>query len=96
MARVGADHFAVAVAPFDRPGDTAYSFLERLDESLARPIVIEGVELRVALKAGIAVFPTDGDSTEALCANAETALNKAKHAGNRYLLLRAGDECPRR
>ena len=47
--------------------------------------MIEGVELRVALKAGIAVFPTDGESTEALCANAETALNKAKHAGNRYL-----------
>jgi len=47
--------------------------------------VIEGVELRVTLKAGIAVFPTDGDSTEALCANAETALNKAKHTGSRYL-----------
>src|SRR6185503_10906875 len=84
VARVGADHFAIAVAPFDRPGDTAYAFLERLDEALARPIVIEGVELRVTLKAGIAVSPTDGDSTEALCANAETALNKAKHAGSRY------------
>jgi diguanylate cyclase (GGDEF)-like protein len=85
VARVGADHFAIAVAPFDRPGDTAYAFLERLDQALARPIVIEGVELRVTLKAGIAVFPTDGDSTEALCANAETALNKAKHTGSRYL-----------
>src|SRR5688572_30166268 len=85
VARVGADHFAVAVAPFDRPGDTAYSFLERLDESLARAIVIEGVELRVAVKAGIAVFPTDGESTEALCANAETALSKAKQTGSRYL-----------
>ena len=47
--------------------------------------MIEGVELRVAVKAGIAVFPTDGDSTEALCANAETALSKAKQTGSRYL-----------
>jgi diguanylate cyclase (GGDEF)-like protein len=85
VARVGADHFAIAVAPFDRPGDTAYTFLERLDEALAEPIVIEGVELRVAVKAGIAVFPTDGESTEALCANAETALSKAKQTGSRYL-----------
>ena len=85
VARVGADHFAVAVAPFDRPGDTAYTFLERLDESLAQPIVIEGVELRVALKSGIAVFPTDGESTETLCANAETALIKAKQQGSRCL-----------
>jgi diguanylate cyclase (GGDEF)-like protein len=85
VARVGADHFAIAVAPFERPGDTAYSFLERLDEALARPIVIEGVELRVAVKAGIAVFPTDGESTEALCANAETALSKAKQTASHYL-----------
>jgi EAL domain-containing protein (putative c-di-GMP-specific phosphodiesterase class I) len=31
------------------------------------------------------VFPTDGESTEALCANAETALIKAKQQGSRYL-----------
>ncbi len=85
VARVGADHFAIAVAPFERPGDTAYSFLERLDEALARPIVIEGVELRVALRAGIAVFPTDGESSEALSANAETALRGAKEAGQDHL-----------
>jgi EAL domain-containing protein (putative c-di-GMP-specific phosphodiesterase class I) len=85
VARVGADHFAVAVAPFERPGDTAYTFLERLEKALAQPILLEGVELRVALKAGIAVFPTDGESTEALCANAETALSKAKQQGTRYL-----------
>jgi EAL domain-containing protein (putative c-di-GMP-specific phosphodiesterase class I) len=39
----------------------------------------------VNLKAGIAVFPADGESTESLCANAETALSKAKHANHRYL-----------
>lgn len=85
VARVGADHFAIAVAPFDRPGDTTHEIIERLDRALAEPIVIDGMELHVLLKAGIAVFPADGESTESLCANAETALSKAKHANQRFL-----------
>jgi len=59
--------------------------MERLDKAFAQPIQIDGVELRVNLKAGIAVFPADGESTESLCGNAETALNKAKQANQRYL-----------
>jgi EAL domain-containing protein (putative c-di-GMP-specific phosphodiesterase class I) len=31
------------------------------------------------------VFPADGESTESLCGNAETALSKAKQANQRYL-----------
>jgi diguanylate cyclase (GGDEF)-like protein len=85
VARVGADHFAIAVAPFDRPGDTTHQVIEGLDKAFAEPIVIDGMELRVLLKAGIAVFPADGESTEALCGNAETALSKAKQANQRYL-----------
>ena len=85
VARIGADHFAVAVAPFERPGDTTHWLIERLDQAFARPIAVDGAELRVTLKAGIAVFPADGESTESLCGNAETALNKAKQANQRYL-----------
>ena len=85
VARIGADHFAIAVAPFDRPGDTTHWLIDRLEQAFTPPITIDGVELRVALKAGIAVFPADGESTESLCANAETALSKAKQANQRYL-----------
>ena len=70
-----------------RPAGRHRSWLSRAPgprPSRARSL-IDGVELRVTLKAGIAVFPADGDSTEALCANAETALNQAKHAGVDYL-----------
>jgi diguanylate cyclase (GGDEF)-like protein len=89
VARVGADHFAIAVAGFDNPGETVHWLLERLGEAFAEPVFIDGVELRVTMKAGIAVFPTDGESTELLCANAETALNHAKQAGQRYLFYAA-------
>ena len=85
VARVGADHFAIALAPFDRPGDTIHQVIDKLTEAFAQPIVVDGVELRVLLKAGIAVFPADGESTESLCGNAETALSKARQTNQRYL-----------
>src|SRR3954466_2501927 len=85
VARIGADHFAIAVAPFERPGDTTHWLIERLEQAFVQPIMVDGVELRVALKAGIAVFPADGESTESLCANAETALSKSKELNQRYL-----------
>ena len=85
VARVGADHFAIAVAPSEKPADTVQGLLERVAEAFSRPVLIDGVELRVTLKGGIAVFPGDGSSTEALCANAETALNHAKQVASSYL-----------
>jgi len=39
----------------------------------------------VSLKAGVAVFPTDGESTEVLCAHAESALKHAKDSDQRFL-----------
>jgi len=73
VARVGADHFAIAVAGFDHPGETTHWLIEQLAVAFARPFVVDGVELVVSLKAGVAVFPTDGESTEVLCAHAESA-----------------------
>jgi diguanylate cyclase (GGDEF)-like protein len=84
VARVGADHFAIAVPSCDKPSDIIHGLLARIGEAFSQPVMIDGVELRVVLKAGIAVFPNDGASTETLCANAETALNHAKPAA-RYL-----------
>jgi diguanylate cyclase (GGDEF)-like protein len=85
VARIGADHFAIAVAPFERPGDTTHQLIEKIEAAFAQPIAVDGVELRIALRAGVAVFPADGESTESLCGNAETALSKAKEANLRYL-----------
>jgi diguanylate cyclase (GGDEF)-like protein len=85
VARVGADHFAVAVALFDQPGDTTHRVIEEFERAMAQPFPIDGVELRVGLKAGVAVFPTDGATTEILCANAETALAQAKAGGQKVL-----------
>ncbi len=84
VARVGGDHFAVALAGFDHLGE-ATRVIENLEEAFSQPLSVEGAELRVALRAGVAVFPEDGDTAEALSANAETAANRAKETGERVL-----------
>jgi len=85
LARVGGDHFAIAIAGFDNPGEATHWMIERLAAAFVRPFLVDGVELGVSLKAGIAVFPTDGESTEELCAHAESALKHAKGSDQRVL-----------
>jgi diguanylate cyclase (GGDEF)-like protein len=85
VARISADHYAVALSGFDALEDTTHMLFDRMMEAFRRPVTIEGRELRVAVRAGIAVYPADGETAEALCANAESALKRAKETGERYL-----------
>ena len=85
VARVGADHFAIVVAGVDHLEDATRLLVESLTGAFAQPLPVDGVELRVTLRAGIAIYPSDGTTSEALTANAETALNTAKQTGQRYL-----------
>ena len=85
VARIGGDRFAVSVAPFEKPGETMHGVIEELEQAMTQSFAIDGVELHVGFKSGVAVFPTDGATTEALCANAETALARAKATGQKHL-----------
>src|SRR5256886_13841775 len=58
---------------------------EGLGGCLGVPYRDDDTELRIAAKAGIALFPSDGASPDALFRNAEAALKKAKASGERYL-----------
>jgi diguanylate cyclase (GGDEF)-like protein len=85
VARIGADCFAVAVGGIAQPSDAAHTLVDRIVAAFREPLVAGGQELRVALKAGIAVYPNDGDAADGLCANAEAALKKAKATSERCL-----------
>ncbi|MGQ0650909.1 MAG: GGDEF/EAL domain-containing response regulator [Betaproteobacteria bacterium] len=85
VARVSGDRFAIAVAGLEHPGETLRGILEKVAEAMSAPVAIDGIELRVGVKAGIAVYPSDAQTTEALSADAETALRRAKETGHRYL-----------
>lgn len=85
LARLGADSFAIITRPCDDDGSVG-RILERVLSCIHwQPFEIEGQELRVAAKAGVAIFPHDGKDADTLSRNAEAALGKAKLSGDKYL-----------
>ncbi|WP_409526066.1 EAL domain-containing protein [Nitrincola sp. MINF-07-Sa-05] len=87
LARIGADQFGMVVPDIRHAGEVARLAAGRLREVLEKPYVLNGEELRVSTKIGIALYPDDGQDAEALFRNAELAVKKAKHSGERYLFF---------
>jgi EAL domain-containing protein (putative c-di-GMP-specific phosphodiesterase class I) len=58
-------------------------------ECFREPFALNGSELRVAAKTGIALYPVDGDDADALFKNAEAALKDARRSSEPYLFYAA-------
>jgi PAS domain S-box-containing protein/diguanylate cyclase (GGDEF)-like protein len=85
VARISSTHFAV-VLPTIKDRSEAERMMAALTRScFGEPYVIEGTELQVRVKVGVALFPNDGLDTETLLINAEAALRKAKATGERQV-----------
>jgi diguanylate cyclase (GGDEF)-like protein len=57
-----------------------------LDETVfGEPFSIEGREIRLSCRSGVARFPMDGRDSDTLLQNAEAALKRAKDVGEPYL-----------
>ena len=50
-----------------------------------QPFVVSDRDLRVSVKAGIAMFPVDGENADILFRNAESALKRVRASSDRYL-----------
>ena len=85
LARLGADQFALMFAQVGSAEEVARRLEEDARTLFALPFQIDGREVRIAAKAGLAVFPEDGKDADALVRNAEAALKRAKETGERYL-----------
>lgn len=85
VARVGPNTFAMLAADVDHRYDIGRLPRGELVTVLEKPVDIPGGELRLAVRAGIAVFPGDGLEAESLLRNAEAALKTAKQTGDRYV-----------
>ena len=80
VARVGGDEFVILL---DHIGDcdTAEQIARRAVEALQAPINLAGVDIRTSASIGIALYPRDAKSVEALLANADAAMYCAKQRG---------------
>lgn len=85
LARVAADTFAVAVAALPAGTDATSILRKRIFAPLEAPLTIDGGEVHLSIRAGIAFYPADGQNAETLFICAETALNQAQASGERYL-----------
>jgi diguanylate cyclase (GGDEF)-like protein len=80
VARYGGEEFVVVLPETGRQG--AAHTAERIAERVrARTIEVNGIELRVTVSIGAAVFPDNGDTPASLIRAADEALYAAKAGG---------------
>ena len=85
LARVGADTFALVLRDVQSEQDSARRLESTLQACFESPFMLDGHEVRVSGRAGVAMYPDDAVESEKLLANAEAAWKKAKQTGDRYL-----------
>lgn len=85
LARTGEDNFAVFIRGPKEAAEVAHIAEVEVMGSFSLPFSLNGDELGIPVKAGIALFPADGTDADTLLANAEAALKKAKTSAQTYL-----------
>ena len=81
LARQGGDEFVFVLRPPAGEGE-ADPVVQRAMVALAAPMRIDGIDIRTSASFGVAVYPRDGESVEALLANADSAMYDAKQNGS--------------
>ncbi|GEO81196.1 bifunctional diguanylate cyclase/phosphodiesterase [Pararhodospirillum oryzae] len=76
VARLGGDEFAVLLP--DQGADEARKIAHKLHQAVTSPIPFQGGSLTVGVSVGIALYPRDGDSAEALLGWGDRAMYQAK------------------
>lgn len=77
LARSGGDEFTVLVSDILQP-DGAKILAQKLQMELDRPITVRNLQLCVSGSIGMAVYPDDGQTGDALCARADADMYRAK------------------
>lgn len=80
LARVGGDEFNLLVPEVTGRVD-AIRLVEKVLDNLKAPIFIDGVEVFVSFSIGIALFPDDGETMDALIKHADIAMYHVKRHG---------------
>ncbi len=79
IARLGGDEFTIIIE--DSENDRIVEILEEIIEKMREPFMINGKMLYSTFSIGVSRYPEDGESTEILLRNADTAMYKAKEHG---------------
>jgi diguanylate cyclase (GGDEF)-like protein len=80
VARFGGDEFVLVATSIADPDDAA-RLASSVIEALLAPVRIAGIDIHTSPSIGIAVYPADGATIEALLAHADAAMYSAKERG---------------
>ena len=80
LARVGGDEFVMVLADGVQP-ERAAAVTMRVIEALRQPFQIEGTRVEIGASVGVALYPQDGGTPEALIKAADAAMYRAKDDG---------------
>lgn len=85
IARLGGDEFAVLIPPYLYSDKTIFYAKKQADQILKQfqaPFSLNGIESFISACCGIAAYPENGYSCEAIMRSANSALNHAKKLGH--------------
>jgi diguanylate cyclase (GGDEF)-like protein/PAS domain S-box-containing protein len=85
VGRIGADQFAVVLAPVRGRSAAGRKLQALARECFNEPFALLEGELRTSAKAGIALYPNDGADAETLLKHAEAALRRSKQGGEPFV-----------
>jgi len=87
VARLAGDEFVVLLVDPPKDTPTIEAALQRVRAAVVAPIEIEGRSFRITGSFGVAIYPRDGATPEALLASADAAMYCAKESGGDGLLF---------
>lgn len=79
IARIGGDEFTILLENIEAAETNAIA--ERLLSSFNEPLHLYGQDYFITTSIGVAMYPSDGESAEALIKNADIAMYRAKEKG---------------
>jgi len=89
VARFAGDEFIIVLDDLDSP-TRAERVAQEILQKMALPFQLAGKEAYITASIGIAIYPQDGNTPEALLTNADQAMYSAKQQGrNRYAYFTA-------
>ena len=80
LARLGGDEFA-ALVPTARSRAEVEEIAHRLERSFDEEFRIDGFTVQGSASVGIAIYPEDGTTKDALLNTADAAMYKEKYSG---------------
>ena len=91
VSRWGGDEFVCLLLEVKQEADVIH-LAEKMINRIAETYKFNGHVLSIIASIGIAIYPTDGDTSEILFKNADTAMYKAKGTEKRVVLFRESAE----